>query len=168
MNYKKTSRYQEKQVRLLKSIADLLKFSKLYQDLGLKPAVWQNVKQTLLLALSHLDISKLSRRLNLDGLEIYTDPLFENVFFTLAQNVVVHGKTATELAVWYYETPDALIPVFENNGAGIPADMKEKIFERQYEERKGMGLFLAREILSITGITIKETGEPGTGAPDLR
>jgi len=27
-----------------------------------------------------------------------------------------------------------------------------------------MGLFLAREILSITGITIKETGEPGNGA----
>jgi signal transduction histidine kinase len=27
-----------------------------------------------------------------------------------------------------------------------------------------MGLFLAREILSITGITIHETGKPGKGA----
>jgi hypothetical protein len=27
-----------------------------------------------------------------------------------------------------------------------------------------MGLFLSREILSITGITIRETGEPGNGA----
>jgi len=27
-----------------------------------------------------------------------------------------------------------------------------------------MGLFLSREILSITGITIKEAGEPGKGA----
>jgi hypothetical protein len=27
-----------------------------------------------------------------------------------------------------------------------------------------MGLFLAREILSITSITIRETGEPGKGA----
>ena len=27
-----------------------------------------------------------------------------------------------------------------------------------------MGLFLAREILSVTGITIRETGEPGKGA----
>ena len=42
--------------------------------------------------------------------------------------------------------------------------MKEKIFERRYEERKGMGLFLTREILSVTGVTIRETGEPGKGA----
>jgi signal transduction histidine kinase len=42
--------------------------------------------------------------------------------------------------------------------------MKEKIFDRRYEEKKGMGLFLSREILSITGISIRETGEPGTGA----
>ena len=27
-----------------------------------------------------------------------------------------------------------------------------------------MGLFLTREILGITGITIEETGEPGKGA----
>jgi signal transduction histidine kinase len=27
-----------------------------------------------------------------------------------------------------------------------------------------MGLFLSKEILSITGITIKESGEPGKGA----
>jgi signal transduction histidine kinase len=29
--------------------------------------------------------------------------------------------------------------------------------------REGMGLFLVREILSITGITIKETGAPQKG-----
>jgi len=28
----------------------------------------------------------------------------------------------------------------------------------------GMGLFLSREILSITGITLRETGKPGEGA----
>jgi len=42
--------------------------------------------------------------------------------------------------------------------------MKEKIFDRRYKEKKGIGLFLVREILSITGITIRETGEPGKGA----
>jgi hypothetical protein len=42
--------------------------------------------------------------------------------------------------------------------------MKEKIFDRRYEEKRGMGLFLAREILSITGISMKETGEYEKGA----
>ncbi len=54
--------------------------------------------------------------------------------------------------------------VFEDNGCGIPDDMKEKIFERQYEEKKGIGLFLSREILSITNISIRETGKKDIGA----
>jgi K+-sensing histidine kinase KdpD len=29
---------------------------------------------------------------------------------------------------------------------------------------RGLGLFLAKEILSITGLTIQETGVPGKGA----
>lgn len=41
---------------------------------------------------------------------------------------------------------------------------KERIFERRFEGKKGMGLFLAPEILSITGITLKETGKQAKGA----
>ena len=47
---------------------------------------------------------------------------------------------------------------------GISPDQKESIFERGYGKNTGMGLFLAREILAITGITIAETGKPGKGA----
>jgi signal transduction histidine kinase len=42
--------------------------------------------------------------------------------------------------------------------------MKEKKFERGSGETVGFGLSLSREILDITGITIRETGKPGTGA----
>ena len=35
---------------------------------------------------------------------------------------------------------------------------------RGFGEHTGLGLFLSREILSITGITIAETSEPGKGA----
>jgi signal transduction histidine kinase len=51
----------------------------------------------------------------------------------------------------------------ENNGTGIPAAEKEKIFERGYGKGTGWGLFLAREILAVTGMTIAETGVPGKG-----
>ena len=43
-------------------------------------------------------------------------------------------------------------------------DEKERIFERGYGKNTGLGQFLAREILAITGITIAENGEPGRGA----
>jgi signal transduction histidine kinase len=117
-----------------------------------------------LFAVSHLDLSQLSRKLTTGGLEIYADPLLENVFFALAGNVIAHGKTATAISLWYYESPEALVLIFEDNGQGIPSDMKEKIFERRYGNKTGMGLYLAREILSITGISIRETGTEGEGA----
>ncbi len=52
----------------------------------------------------------------------------------------------------------------EDNGDGIPLELKEKIFDRGFGKNTGLGLFLAREILSITGITIQETGIPGNNA----
>jgi len=37
------------------------------------------------------------------------------------------------------------------------------LFECGFMNNTGLGLFLSREILAITGITVNENGEPGTG-----
>jgi signal transduction histidine kinase len=42
--------------------------------------------------------------------------------------------------------------------------MKEEIFRREYKGTSGTSLFFAREILSITDMTLRETGEPGAGS----
>ena len=68
------------------------------------------------------------------------------------------------LALTCHETEDGLRLVFEDNGVGIPMDMKTVIFDRKHEKKKGMSLFLVKEILEITGIGIRETGMPGEGA----
>jgi len=52
----------------------------------------------------------------------------------------------------------------EDDGIGIPEEAKEKIFRREYFKNSGLGLFLSREILAITGMTIKENGKFGEGA----
>jgi signal transduction histidine kinase len=57
-----------------------------------------------------------------------------------------------------------LVVTFEDDGDGIGAKDKERLFERGFGKNTGLGLFLSREILSITGITITENGEPGKGA----
>jgi len=62
------------------------------------------------------------------------------------------------------ETDSRLRITFEDNGSGIPENLKERIFDRGYGTNTGFGLFLIREILDITRITIRETGTPGTGA----
>ncbi|MBP1928972.1 PAS domain S-box-containing protein [Methanolinea mesophila] len=156
--------YREKEIAIVRSISETLKFARQYQNLGLRPPSWQSVTHSFLYAISHLDLGEITRDLGVDGISIFADPHLENVFFTLAENVLLHGKTATAITLSARETQDGLMILFGDNGVGVPADMKEKIFDRRYEEKKGMGLFLSREILSITGITIRENGTPGTGA----
>jgi len=54
--------------------------------------------------------------------------------------------------------------ICEDEGPGIPAAEKENIFHRKFFKHPGFGFFLSLEILAITGLSIKETGEPGKGA----
>ncbi|MCX6688354.1 MAG: PAS domain S-box protein [Methanoregula sp.] len=156
--------FREREDEASQKITHSLVFAKSFQNLGIQPSVWQDVNQTFLFAISHLNFLPITRDVNLSGLEIYADPLLETVFINLAENILVHGKTATHLSINYITNPDALTIIFEDNGTGIPVGLKEKVFTREYGSRKGMGLYFAREILSITGITIIENGEPGKGA----
>jgi PAS domain S-box-containing protein len=156
--------FWEKENEAAQKITHSLDFAKSFQNLGVVPPYWQDVNQTFLFAISHLNFLSITRDVNLPGLEIYADPLLETVFLQLAENLLLHGKTATHLSMSYSTNPDSLTLVFEDNGIGIPAEEKEKIFIRGYGSQKGMGLYLAKEILSITGITIIENGELGKGA----
>ncbi|OPX64097.1 MULTISPECIES: PAS domain S-box protein [unclassified Methanoregula] len=149
---------------ILRTVRNSIDFIRKYQDLGIGQPRWQEVNYVLLNAISHLDFSRISRAVDLADLEIYADPMLEHVFFTLMENVLVHGKGATGITIRYRQEADHLTIVVEDNGPGIPAEKKERIFTREFKGLSGTNLFLAREILSITGITIRETGVPGSGA----
>ena len=156
--------YLEKESALIQKIITTLDFAKNFQDMGMQSPRWQNVNQAFLFAISHLDFLQISHTFHLGDLEIYADPLLEKAFSNLMENVLRHGKTATAVRIWYEEKPDGLILSIEDNGVGIPREEKHMIFDRSYGKDTGLGLFLVREILSITGMTIRETGESGRGA----
>ena len=101
---------------------------------------------------------------DLPQVEIYADPLLEKVFYNLVENSIRHGEGVTEITIWSVETPEGLTLVLEDNGTGVPDSEKEKIFRREYYKNTGFGLFLGREILAITNLSISETGIPGKGA----
>jgi signal transduction histidine kinase len=54
--------------------------------------------------------------------------------------------------------------VCEDDGAGISGGDKKRLFEQGYGKHTGLGLYLSREILQITGITVTENSLPGSGA----
>lgn len=164
MDREKIQQMREKEKILVRRITDTLNFANNYQSLGLKAPVWQNVQRSFLLGISHLDAVQIHRRLEVENLEIFADPLLENVFLALMENVMVHAPAATDIALTCREIPEGLLLVFEDNGCGVPVGLKEKIFERRSEKKKGLGLYLVQEILGITGINIRETGDPGRGA----
>ena len=96
--------------------------------------------------------------------EIYADPLLGRVFFNLFDNTRQHGGEATRISIAHHPSGTGLIITVADNGAGISPDDKLHLFERGFGKHTGLGLFLSREILAITGISISETGIPNEGA----
>lgn len=140
-------------------------FTRLYQDIGVKSPHWQNVRQCAEKQVGDILPASVTFVADTEGIEIYADPLCEKVLYTLMDNSLRHGERVTEIRMSSRETGSGdLVLVYEDNGVGVRAGDKGRIFERGFGKNTGFGLFLAREILAITDITITETGTEGKGA----
>jgi len=146
------------------SIHAQILFARDYQTIGVESPQWQNIHSTVLHARQSLKIPTLTIDPGCANLEIFADPLLVKVFYNLLENSQKYSGTATAIRVSCHTINKTLVIVCEDNGFGIPANDKEKIFERGYGKNTGLGLFLIREILAMTGISISETGESGKGA----
>jgi signal transduction histidine kinase len=138
-------------------------FFKDYDESGTKEPVWQDVSASVNVAQQRLRTTRLRVKSEVNGLEIFADPLLEKVFFNLLDNTMRHGTHATDVRIAQHISGNLLVLTYEDNGGGIPAGDKERIFERGVGSHTGIGLFFAREVFGLTGITIRECGEPGRG-----
>jgi len=148
-----------------RNIEHQILFTKTYQDIGVHAPAWQKVEGLIKKAKTGLLPESISLTMSLGGLELYADPLLEKTFYTLLENSLRHGMQVTGIRFFSHVTNDKTLHlIYEDDGVGISFDDKGHIFERGYGKNTGLGLFLAQEILSITGLVITETGEPGKGA----
>jgi PAS domain S-box-containing protein len=146
-------------------ISVMIQFTKTYESIGVKAPVWQDIQSVADTAAKEVQLGRVILKNDLPAsAAIFADPLIAKVFYNLMDNAVRYGGTITTVRFSVEEGGGDPVIVCEDDGNGIPAEEKEKIFERGYGKNTGLGLFLAREILSITGITIRETGKPGKGA----
>ena len=143
----------------------MIRFTREYEAIGAKAPVWQDCRTLADAAAKEVSPGKVVIKNNLPaGAEVFADSLIIKVFYNLTDNAVRYGEKITTIRFSAEEHNGEHILVCEDDGVGIPAEEKEKIFNRGFGKNTGMGLFLSREILSITGISITETGEPGMGA----
>jgi len=142
------------------TITRQIEFMRTYEKLGMDEPGWYNIGTLI----AKLNPENVSLTCACNDIEIFADPMLENVFFNIIDNAIRHGERVTSIAVHCEVGPDGLTIFVEDDGIGISHDRKERIFEKGYGKNMGLGLFLAREILTITGISISETGVPDRGA----
>ncbi|MDD1729749.1 MAG: PAS domain S-box protein, partial [Methanospirillum sp.] len=142
-------------------IQSQIEFTRVYEELGTHEPQWIHLNTAMPRAFLPDSISLIT---DLPNVSIFADPMLQKVFFALLDNSIRHGKQVAEIRVSINNTGDELMIVWEDNGDGVPEREKKLIFERGLGKNTGLGLFLVREILSLTGIVIRERGIPGKGA----
>lgn len=142
-------------------IQDSIEFTRLYDELGVKEPEWFYLSQIIpdFMIPPHMNYF-----MDSDPVLIYADSMLEKVFLNLFDNSLQHGGNITEIRLKIRESESNLKIIWEDNGSGIPDEEKKQIFERGFGKNNGFGLFLAREILALTNISIAEIGRYGEGA----
>lgn len=147
------------------AIEHQIHFARDYQEMGVHAPGWQNIASMIRIAKEALPVRGIEVIVEVGDLEVYADPLLEKVFYNLVDNALRYGGPGMSIIrVSSVDTPDGLILTVEDDGQGVTEKDKEHLFKRGYGKHTGFGLFLSREILSITDIAIRETGMPGKGA----
>ena len=147
-----------------KNIQRQIEFTKNYEDIGVRAPQWENVGTRVKALRSMTPDLQIEVTPALDTLEIFADPLLEKVFENLIDNSRRHGERVKNISfsTMQYGMGDIAI-IYEDDGVGVHETEKERIFDKGFGKHTGLGLFLSREILSITGLAMKESGIYGKG-----
>ena len=141
-----------------------IEFAKDYERLGKSDPAWQDIEAIINSVVSRKDMGEIKINCEPSGLEVLADQMLEKVFYNLLDNSLRHGGKVSAIHAVCEARPEGAVIVYEDDGVGILPDEKEKIFQKGFGKNTGLGLFLTREILAITGISIIENGTRGVGS----
>lgn len=154
----------DKEKAITNTIQRQITFTRDYQNIGIRPPQWKNISASIRAAATEVNLGKITLSLKIENAEIFTDDLIEKVFYNLMENSVQHGGKVTTITFSLKHQSRSSTLICEDDGIGISLEEKELIFEHSRGGRINYGLFFSREVLAITGLSIKETGDPGSGA----
>jgi len=156
--------YIDRITKATSAVEKQITFTRDYEHLGMNPSKWQHVGDAAGRAASGCADYNVSVSTDTGALEVFADPMLGMVFFNLFDNAIRHGEHVTETSVTCQEEGGKMVIIVEDDGVGVPAEMKERIFRHGFGRNTGFGLFLVQEILAITAMSISECGEEGKGA----
>jgi PAS domain S-box-containing protein len=154
----------DKMIDITTTLVGQINQVKEYQDLRSVRPEWQSLGSVCRSSQEQLDHDQVQVHIETDGLEIYADPLLKRVFYNLMDNSLRHGHQVKNIWIGYERESPGLRIIYRDDGVGIDARTREHLFTEGVGRDHGLGLFLAKDILKITGIGICENGEAGKGA----
>lgn len=150
----------EKVQQSFEGIQEQIEFTRIYQELGSHDPLWICLNNAIPMVVPKTIIFERK----IADISVFANPMLSAVFSNLLDNSIRHGKKVTRIRVSTIKYDNYLKIIWEDDGIGIVQEEKEEIFERGFGQNTGFGLFLVREILIFTSISIKENGEWGVGA----
>ncbi len=160
----RTKKYLTRSKEAAMVIQKQMEYTRSYEALGSKGSNWINVSKVLRFNMPHLNLNGTKVNMEIGDLELFADTMLDKALSNLMENAVRHGVKVKNINIRCQEDGCDLKLYIEDDGIGIVDEEKEMIFRRGYGKHTGLGLNLTREILGITGMTIKEVGQPGKGA----
>ena len=136
-----------------------------FEQLGKEPPQWYSLRQVIKQAMVQVQFFQVTSDPEIEDLRIYCPPLLEHIFANFLENAKRHGKTITQVKISFSTRGDDTgILTVEDDGVGVPAEDKERIFREGLGTKTKLTLYHTREVFAITGISIRETGVTGKGA----
>ncbi len=142
----------------------ILEFERIYEQVGVEELKYVDVERHLSEAVSLFSDLKGAELVNeCHGLTVLADSLLRQVFYNLVDNSLKYGEKISKIRVHYKEEENQLRLMYEDNGVGIPEDVKCDLFKEGFGKGTGYGLYLMKRICEAYGWTIEETGKHGQG-----
>jgi signal transduction histidine kinase len=133
----------------VKDSVRIFEFAKMYEQLGVEELVYVDVERALDEAVRMFSVLTFKVSNDCSGLTVLADSFLRQIFYNFSDNTRKYGEKTTAIRVCYERAEmGELQLVFEDDGVGISAENKLKLFFEGFSTggSTGFGLFLTKKM----------------------
>ncbi|HWQ65256.1 MAG TPA: transporter substrate-binding domain-containing protein [Methanospirillum sp.] len=159
---------------ITKSLENLLDSARRLSDIGEQEQTWNDLEEAFIFARSHHPVETITFHLDLQGLKVLSDPVFEYIFSILIHKSLISGSVADTISCSVEQRRDSIALIYRDNTSGTIPDDDEQLSSRLTRDGIGNNMRVIHEILTLLGMEFidksDETGGwyeiliPGTNA----
>lgn len=134
-----------------------------YQSVGESEPGWYRLESILDSVCTGIACGVVVRESEVEGVEILADGLFGDAMQALVDNMLDLRNSSDEIRVGTHRSEDDIVVSMEHVDGGVPDRIKDDMsgFAHRYAQSDCFGLLLAAEILSSSGMSVRENSPAG-------